>query len=83
MPAGQVVLDEAGDRAALDEGRQHLDRQAQIRRDARHVGLGAGGLHDERAGAMERLAVVGRQTNAHAGGDEKRVFVLFSSVQVP
>ena len=30
MPAGEVVLDEPGDRAVLDEGRENLDGQAQI-----------------------------------------------------
>ena len=86
VPAREVVLDDLGDRAPLDEGGEHLDRQAEVGGDARHVGLGAGGLHREGVAAMHRLAVRRRDPDAHARGHDHRpgrVLSQFHDLQFP
>ena len=76
VPAGQVVLDEPRDGAAGDERRQHLHRQAQVRRDARHVGLRAGRLHDKPTAAMHRLAPDRRQPHPHTRRHQQAIVAI-------
>ena len=65
------------DRASFDKRREHLHRQAEIRRDARHVGLGAGDVQEQRAAGMDRLAGRRHDANAHARGDDECVLAVF------
>ena len=78
VAASEVVLDQAGDRAVLDEGGQHLDRQAEVGGHAGDIGFRAGGLHEEAAAGMHGLAVGRGDAHPHAGGDKQGVgAVLF------
>ena len=63
---GQVLADHPRDGAPLDEGRQHLDGQTQVRGHARHVRFRAGHLQAEGLAAVERLPVERRQPHTHA-----------------
>ncbi len=76
MPAGKIILNEPGDRTALDKSRQHLDRQAQVAGYTGHIGLGTGGLHNKRVRAVNRLTVNRRNPNPHTCGHEQRVFTV-------
>jgi len=78
MPPGKVVLNEPGDRTALDESRQNLHRQAQIARYTGHIRLGAGGLHNKRVRAINRLAVNRRNTNPHTRRHEHGIFTILT-----
>ena len=71
VPARQIVLDEARDRAVLDERRQHFHPQPKIGRNAGHIGLRAGGLHRKRVAAMHRLAHGRSEPHSHTGGHEQ------------
>ncbi len=73
VTAGEVVLDELGHRAALDERRQDLDRKAEIRRDTGHVGFGTGDLEHKGAAGMNRLPASRRQPYPHARGRHKGI----------
>ena len=72
--AAQVGLDERGERAPLDEGRENLDRQAEVGGHAGDVGLGAGGLEVEDVAGLDRLAVFRGDAESHRSGDEEGVF---------
>ena len=57
-PGAKVRLYESGERASLDKGGQHLDREAKIGRYAGHISLCACGLQAEKVARMDRLSAV-------------------------
>jgi len=67
----QVGLDERRDGGALDEGGEDEGRLAQVRHDARDIGLGAGGLQEEAVGDVHRCTVLRGDPDAHRGGDDE------------
>ena len=78
VAAAQIIFDHLRDRAAFHESGQNFHRQAQDRSNARDIGFRARHLHHERAAGMDRLRRLGGDADAHAGGDDQRVFtVLF------
>ena len=78
VAGAEVVLDHLGDGAALDEGGEDFDGEAEVGGDAGDVGLGAGDLHHEGAGGVDGCAVGWSDADSHAGGNEEGVFaVLF------
>jgi hypothetical protein len=76
VAAGKIVLYELGDGAALDKGRQDLDRQAQIAGYTGYIGLGTGGLHEKSVTTVNRLAVDGGDANPHTRGHEQAIAIV-------
>ena len=70
VPAGQVVPDDRGDGAVLDERGQDLDRKSEERGDAGHVRFRAGGLQGKRVATVNRLPIQRGDPDSHAGGND-------------
>ncbi len=84
-PAAQVAFDQLGNGTALNKGCQYLDRQAQVRRNAGHIGFRTGDVHDKGVAGVHRLAVERREPYTHARGYKHRILSIrtqFHPVQV-
>ena len=81
VAAAQVVLNELGNGAALDELGQHQALVTQRRCHVQHVGLGGSGLHVEVVAVVDSHTVVGGDANAHAGGASDGIAVVAAQIQ--
>ena len=74
--AAEIALDEMSERTAFHESGKDLHRQAEVRCDARDIGLGAGSLKVEKVAGVDGLSALGRNPEPHAGRYQEGVFAV-------